>query len=94
MSYGTGSHQMYGAGGQVNADLGYGLPLGARFVGTPRVLAIRPRRTAATTGWATSSGCSAVRNCTSRLGWTRSGREKQQIGGASNGVVGRASIGW
>ena len=30
-------HQMYGAGGQVNAEVGYGLPLGARFVGTPRV---------------------------------------------------------
>ncbi len=34
---GMGSHQMYGAGRQVNAEIGYGLPVGARFVGTPRV---------------------------------------------------------
>ena len=37
MSYGMGSHQMYGARGQVNAEVGYGLPLGLRFVGTPWV---------------------------------------------------------
>lgn len=37
MSYGAGSHQMYGSGGQVNAEVGYGLPLGLRFVGTPGV---------------------------------------------------------
>ena len=38
MSYGgMSSHQMYGAGGQVNAEVGYGLSVGARFVGTPRV---------------------------------------------------------
>ncbi len=37
MAYGAGAHQMYGAGGQVNAEIGYGLPVGSRFVGTPRV---------------------------------------------------------
>ena len=37
MAYGMGSHQMYGSGGQVAAEVGYGLPLGARLVGTPRV---------------------------------------------------------
>ncbi len=37
MAYGMGSHQMYRSGGQVNAEVGYGLPVGARFVGTPRV---------------------------------------------------------
>ena len=37
MSYGMGSHQMYGAGGQVNVEVGYGLAVGAPFVGTPRV---------------------------------------------------------
>ena len=36
-AYGMGSHQMYGSGGQVAAEVGYGLPVGARFVGTPRV---------------------------------------------------------
>ena len=28
---------MYGSGGQLNAEVGYGLPVGVRFVGTPRV---------------------------------------------------------
>ena len=37
MAYGMASHQPYGTGGQVNAEVGYGLPVGARFVGTPRV---------------------------------------------------------
>ena len=36
MAHGMGSHQMHGAGGQLNAEVGYGLPVGARFVGTPR----------------------------------------------------------
>ena len=36
MAHGIGSHQMHGAGGQLNAEVGYGLPVGARFVGTPR----------------------------------------------------------
>ena len=36
MAYGVGSHQMAGSGGQVNAEVGYGLPAG-RFVGTPSV---------------------------------------------------------
>ena len=36
MAYGMGSHQMAGSGGQLNAEVGYGLPAG-RFVGTPSV---------------------------------------------------------
>ena len=36
MAYGMGSHQLGGSGGQVNAEVGYGLPAG-RFVGTPSV---------------------------------------------------------
>ena len=35
--YGLGSHQMYGSGRQVVAEVGYGLPVGARLLGTPRV---------------------------------------------------------
>ena len=37
MAYRMGSHQMYGAGGQVNAEIGYGLPVGTHLVGTPKV---------------------------------------------------------
>ena len=28
---------MYGAGDRVDAEVGYGLPVGAQFVGTPRL---------------------------------------------------------
>ena len=49
MAYGMGSHQMYGAGGQLNAEVGYGLPVGARFVGTPRVGGEGGRSTSGTT---------------------------------------------
>ena len=41
-AYGMGSHQMYGSGDRLAAEVGYGLPVGARFVETPRV------------GWTTS----------------------------------------
>ena len=37
MAHGMGSHQVYGPGDRVDAEVGYGLPVGARFVGTPRV---------------------------------------------------------
>lgn len=92
MSYGAGSHQMYGAGGQVNAELGYGLPLGARFVGTPRV------------GYSASSygrdymgyalGLLDSEEPLFDVGVDAQRRENQQMGAVSNGVVGRASIGW
>ena len=45
MAYGMGSRQMYGFGGQLDAEVNYGLPVGARFVGTPKV-GISTRRTA------------------------------------------------
>ena len=37
MAHGMGSHRMHGSGGQVDAEVGYGLAVGARFVGTPKV---------------------------------------------------------
>ena len=37
MAYSTGSQQMYGSGDRVDTEVGYGLPLGTRFVGKPRV---------------------------------------------------------
>ena len=42
MAYGMGSHQMYGSGGQVAAEVGYGLPVGAPFV-VPHPAAPDPR---------------------------------------------------
>ena len=66
MAYGMGSHQMYGSGERVDAEVGYGLPVGARFVGTPRrcwlsrgtlegLARLYPRRSASTWGGAAAT---------------------------------------
>ena len=86
---GMGSHQMYGAGRQVNAEIGYGLPVGARFVGTPRV-----GYSASQYGGTTPSGCSTAKSCGFELGVDAQRRENPRMGGVSNGVLGRATIGW
>ena len=92
MAYGAGSHHMAGSGGQVNAEVGYGLPVG-RFVGTPRV------------GFATSDygrdyrlGYSLAafggEGVKFELGVDAQRRESPLMGGTDNGVLGRASVGW
>ena len=93
MVYGMGSHQMYGAGGQLNAEVGYGLPVGARLVGTPRV------------GLTTSEygrdyrvgyglGVLEQGRVNFELGVDAQRRESPMLGEASNGVMGRATVGW
>ena len=80
-------------GNRVDADLGYGLPVGSRFVGTPRV------------GFATSEygrdyrvgyalGLLETQSLNFELGVDAQRRENSMLGGADNGVLGRASIGW
>ena len=93
MAYGMGSQQMYGSGDRVDAELGYGLPVGARFVGTPRV------------GLATSSygrdyrvgyglGVLDRGNVNFELAAEAQRRETPMQGEASNGFMGRATLGW
>ena len=92
-AYGMGSHQMYGSGGQVAAEVGYGLPVGTRFVGTPRV------------GLTTSEygrdyrvgyGLGVVDrgNVNFELGVDAQRRESPMHGEASNGFMGRGTLGW
>ena len=92
-AYGMGSHQMYGSGGQVAAEVGYGLPVGARLVGTPRV------------GLTTSEygrdyrvgyglGVLDRGNVNFELGVDAQRRESPVHGGASNGLLGRGTLGW
>ena len=93
MVYGMGSHRLYGSGDRVDAELGYGLPVGARFVGTPRV------------GLATSQygrdyrvgyglGVLDRGNVNFELGVDAQRRESPMQGEASNGFLGRATLGW
>ncbi len=94
MSYGgMGSHEMYGAGGQVNAEVGYGLPVGARFVGTPRVgyLASQYGRDYVM-GY--SLGLLDSQELRLELGVDAQRRENPRMGGVSNGILGRTTIGW
>ena len=94
MAYGMGSHQVHGAGGQVAAEVGYGLPVGARFVGTPRVgLTSSPHSRDYQVGY----GLGVLQQGTlnfDRLGMDAQRRETPPEDGASNGVMGRATIGW
>ena len=77
IAYGMGSHQMYGAGGQVNAEVGYGLPVGARFVATPRFGLVLERG-----------------KLNFELGVDAQRRESPTEARASNGFMGRATLGW
>ena len=80
-------------GNRLNAEVGYGLPVGSRFVGTPRV------------GVSTSEygrdyrvgyglGVLDRESLNFDLGVDAQRRESPMLGGASNGVLGRASLGW
>ena len=86
---GMGSHQMYGAGRQVNAEIGYGLPVGARFVATPRV-----GYSASQYGGDYSLGLLNSEELRLELGVDAQRRENPRMVGVSNGVLGRATIGW
>ena len=74
---------MYGSGDRVDAEVGYGLPVGARFVGTPRV------------GLTTSQYGRDY-----RVGYGFGVLDRGDVnfelgeGGASNGFMGRATLGW
>ena len=93
MAYGMGSHQMYGAGGQVNAEVGYGLPVGARFVGTPKV-GYSASQYGRDYRMGYSVGLLNSEELQLELGVDAQRQENQQMGSASNGVLGRATLGW
>ena len=86
-----GSHQMYGTGGQLNAEVGYWLPVGVRFVGTLRVgysasLDGRDYRV----GYAL--GVLGSQSLQLEVGIDAQRRESPQAGGVSNGLLDRARI--
>ena len=93
MAHGTGSRQMYGSGDRVDAEVGYGLPVGARFVGTPRV-----GLTTSEYGRDYRVGCGLgvldQGDVNFELGVDAQRRESPMQGEASNGVMGRATLGW
>ena len=93
MTYPVGSQQMYGTGGQLNAEVGYGLPVGARFVGTPRV-GLRSSQYGRDYQVGYGIGVLEQGKLNFELGVDAQRRESQAEGGASNGFMGRATLGW
>ena len=81
------------SGNRLDGEVGYGLPMGRRFVGTPRV------------GFSTSEhgrdyrlgyglGVLNRESLTFELGIDAQRRESPLVDGASNGAVGRGTVGW
>ena len=84
---------MYGSGGQVNAEVDYGLPVGARFVRTPHVgLATSQYGREYQVGYAL--GVLAQGRVHFEMGVDAQRRESPEHGEASNGLMGRATLGW
>ena len=88
MAHGGGA-----SGNRLDGEVGYGLPVGSRFVGTPRV------------GFSTSEhgrdyrvGCGLgvleQGNVNFEVGVDAQRRESPMEGGTSTGFLGRAMLGW
>ena len=93
MSYGMGSHQTYGSGGQLNAEVGYGLAVGARLVGTPRV-GLRTSQHGRDYQVGYALGVLDQGKVNFELGVEAQRRESPEHGDASNGFMGQATLGW
>ena len=93
MAYGMGSHQMHDGGERVDAEVGYGLPVGARFVGTPKV---GVSTSAYGRDYRVGYGLGVLEQGKVRfeLAAEAQRRETPMPGEASNGLLGRAAIGW
>ena len=87
------AHGGFAQGNRLDGEVGYGLPVGTSFVGTPRV------------GFSTSEygrdyrvgyglGVLDRESLNFELGVDAQRRESPLLGGTSNGVLGRASLGW
>ena len=87
------AHGYLQQGNRLDGDVGYGLPVGQRFVGTPRV------------GFSTSEygqdyrvgyglGVLDGESLTFNLEVEAQRRNSPMLGGTSNGLLGQASVGW
>ena len=90
---GLGARGGLASGNRLDAELGYGLPVGRRFVGTPRfgVGATEHGR-----DYRLGYGLGVLNRggLTFELGVDAQRRESPLANGTSNGVVGRATVGW
>ena len=80
-------------GNRLDGEVGYGLPLGSRFVGTPRV---RFSTSEHGRGHRVGYGLGLLdrKSLHFELGVEALCRNSPLRGGTSNGVLGRATLGW
>ena len=87
------AHRGVAQGNRLDGEVGYGLPVGRRFVGTPRI------------GFSASEygqdyrvgyglGVLDRESMNFELGVEAQRRNSPMLGGASNGMLGRATLGW
>jgi len=93
MAYGMGSHQMYGSGDRLDAEVGYGLPVGARLVGTPKV-GLTTSQSGRDYRFGYGLGVLERGRVNFELAAEAQRRESPTAGEASNGFLGRATFGW
>ena len=90
---GLGAPGGLASGNRLDAELGYGLPVGRRFVGTPR-FGLRTSGTGRDYRLGYGLGVLNAGGLRFELGVDAQRRESPVLGGASNGVVGRATVSW
>ena len=87
------AHGGFAAGNRLDGEMGYGLPLGCRFVGTPRV-GFSASKYGRDYRFGYGLGVLEQGNVKFELGVDAQRRESPMQGGASNGLLGRATLGW
>ena len=87
------AHGGVASGNRLDGEVGYGLPMGSCFVGTPRVGV-----STSESGWdyrvGYSLGLLNREGLAFELGVEAQRRESPMVDGADNGVAARASVGW
>ena len=80
-------------GSRLDAEVGYGLPLGSRFVGTPRIgVAATEHGREYRLGY--GLGVLDRESLNLELGVDAHRRESPTLNGTDNGFLGRATLGW
>ena len=91
MAYGPGSHPVAGSGGRLDGEVGYGLPVGSRFVGMPRV-GLVPSEYGRDYRVGYGLGVLDTESLRFELGVDARRRESPLQGGADAGVRGRVTL--
>ena len=87
------AHGGLAQGSRLDGEVGYGLPVGSRFVGTPRV-GISTSEYGQDYRLGYGLGLLDRDSLALDLGVEAQRRQSPMLGGMSNGVLGRATVGW